>query len=300
MEKIIKEYNLFWQYPVITEKTFYLQNKNDEKLLQLPWATIIDKHLNINKIFMTIQKKINMKFTYYTCCQHISFRNLIPFFKKIQIKVVYSPHKIIGEDYINGIKIEPCPLYAVNYEDSTKNNEFKNKDFRSIDRKYLYSFMGGYNSKFYMSNIRNNIFNLPNKPYNYINNTGNWHFNKVVYSNKQNAKQELNIDNSHINNTINYNNILLDSIFSLCPSGSGPNSIRFWESLAVGSIPVLLSDKLDLPKNINWHDIIVTIPEKEISNIDTILNNISLKKQKQMRINCLKIYEKLRNNYKNI
>ncbi|ADO67293.1 putative exostosin family protein [Cafeteria roenbergensis virus] len=300
MEKIIKDYNLFWQYPVITEKTFYLQNKNDKKLLQVPWATIIDKHLNKNKIILDIKKHIDMKHTYYTCCQHISFRDLIPFFKKIQISVVYSPHKIKGEDYINGIKIEPCPLYAVNYEDPTKNHEFKNKDFMSIKRKYLYSFMGGYNPKFYMSEIRNNIFNLPIKPYNYINNTGNWHFNKIVYSTKQNAKQELNIDNSHINNTKNYNNILLDSIFSLCPSGSGPNSIRFWESLAVGSIPVLLSDKLDLPKNINWQDIIIIIPEKEISNIDIILNNISVEKQEQMKLNCLNIYEKLKCNYKNI
>ena len=48
---ILKKFNLFWQYPVITEKTFYEQNKDDEKYLGLPWATIIDKRYNINIIF---------------------------------------------------------------------------------------------------------------------------------------------------------------------------------------------------------------------------------------------------------
>ena len=29
MESFIEEEGLFWQYPVITEKTFYHQNKDD-------------------------------------------------------------------------------------------------------------------------------------------------------------------------------------------------------------------------------------------------------------------------------
>ena len=41
-EKIIKDLGLFWQYPVITEKTFYLQNKENENYIGLPWATIHD------------------------------------------------------------------------------------------------------------------------------------------------------------------------------------------------------------------------------------------------------------------
>ena len=43
--------------------------------------------------------------------------------------------------------------------------------------------------------------------------------------------------------------LLLNSKYTLCPSGSGPNSIRLWESLACGSIPIILSDTLDLPSH---------------------------------------------------
>ena len=42
-DKILSQLKLFWQYPVITEKTFYQQNKDNEKYIGFPWATIIDK-----------------------------------------------------------------------------------------------------------------------------------------------------------------------------------------------------------------------------------------------------------------
>jgi hypothetical protein len=51
--------------------------------------------------------------------------------------------------------------------------------------------------------------------------------------------------------------LLLDSRFTLCPSGSGPNYIRLWESLACGCIPVLLADTLDLPNHKLWDESIV-------------------------------------------
>ncbi len=48
----------------------------------------------------------------------------------------------------------------------------------------------------------------------------------------------------------------------MCPSGSGPNSIRLWESLGFGCIPVLLSDTLRLPGTTEeWDEAIVRVPE---------------------------------------
>ena len=48
-----------------------------------------------------------------------------------------------------------------------------------------------------------------------------------------------------------------DSKYTLCPSGSGPNSIRLWEALAVGSLPIVLSDNLDLPNHELMYDSIL-------------------------------------------
>lgn len=295
-ELILNKTLLFWQYPVITEQSFFNQNYNDPYYFGMPWATIIDKRINISEVFKLLIQYVNGE--YYTCCQHISFRKLIPLFKLLKIKILYTPHKIKDEDEINGIKIMPCPLYAVNIEDNKRNKEFKDIDFFNVNRKYLYSFMGGF-QRGYLTNIRNDIFNMEHHESSIIINTGDWHFNTTVYSNKQNVENDLNIDVNHIKKTSKYNNILLNSKFSLCPSGSGPNSIRFWESLASGSIPILLADTLDLPYNIEWEKAILIIPEKNYHKIPYILKNISEEEEKERRKNCIEIYHKLRNNFKN-
>lgn len=297
-EKLLNTTGLFWQYPVITEKEFYNQNKNDPYYMGIPWATIIDKRVNINKLFKIIIPYLKHK-KYYTCCQHIYFRKLIPLFKVLGITHVYTPHKIKGEDQIYGIILIPSPLYAVNIEDQRKNKDFLEVNFIEKERTFLYSFMGGYQRE-YLTDIRKKIFTLKGKDKNTcIINTGGWHFNNVVYSSKQNKEKELNIDKDHIDKTHNYNQLLLNSRYSLCPSGSGPNSIRFWESLAVGSIPVLLADTLELPYNIKWEEAIVIIKESDIFKINSILGEISIEKEHSMRQKCIEIYQSLKANYKN-
>jgi len=294
---------LFWQYPVITEKTFFEQNKGNPNYLGLPWATIIDKRINLNNIYRFILKnKLNKnKSNCFTCCQHISFRKLINFWKLIGVKTVYSPHKVIGEDEINGVKIISCPLYAVNVEDKERNKLIKGTDILNSRRDILYSFAGGYQPNDYLTDIRARIFQLNSRHKSdvYIKNTGDWHFNKVVYSNKQNHIGELNEDNLHKQKTYKYNELLLKSKYTLCPSGSGPNSIRFWEALGTGSIPVLLADTLELPENKLWDSAIIKIKEAEIDNIDEVLRKISQDEENKRRKICLELYEFYKNNYRN-
>lgn len=304
-ETIMNNYKLFWQYPVITEETFYTQNKNDDNYIGFPWATIIDKRYNLNIIFQIIKPYIdknnqlnNIK-TYYTCCQHIHFRHLIDFFKALNITIVYSPHKVIGEDKINDIYIKPCPLYAANIEDIHRSQLFQNVDFMNIDRKYLYSFQGAYDKQCYLTNIREKIFNMKHPDNCYIKNIGLWHYNDIVYSNKQNNDKELNENNTHTNNTYEYNKLLLDSRFSLCPSGSGPNSIRLWESLAIGTIPIILADSYELPIHELWDKSILRIKECDLNKIPDILSNITEKQEKEMRLNCIELYNYFKTNYKN-
>ena len=296
-ELFLKNTSLFWQYPVITEKSFYEQNKNNKSFIGLPWATILDKRVNTNHLIRIILKMLKTQ-PEYTCCQHISFRKLIPLFKVLKIKTLYSPHKIKGEDCINGINILPCPLYAVNIEDPKRNADFLNKDFMNIDRPYLYSFIGAYQND-YMSNIRLKILQMKKTDDSIIINSGDWHFNRVVYSTSQNDKGDLNQDSKHEEKTKKYNDVLLKSKYSLCPSGTGPNSIRFWESLACGSIPVLLSDKMELPENSLWEKSIICVSENKLDLVRGILSEISKEEEYIRRTNCLKIYKYFKNNYKN-
>ena len=67
----------------------------------------------------------------------------------------------------------------------------------------------------------------------------------------------------------------------------------------IGSIHVLLSDTLELPKDINWNNTIVIVKENEIFNIENILKTIPFQREQIMRQNCINAYNKLRNNFCN-
>lgn len=294
---LIKKYNLFWQYPVITELNVFRQQINNENYIGLPWATIIDKKINITNLIYELKSKLKDK-EYITCCQHVSFRKIIPILKLLNIKVLYASHKIINEEYINDIKIIAIPLYAVNIEDVSKNKEFKNIDFINIERNLLYSFIGGYNKNWYLTDIRQRIYNMKHPKNTMVRYTGEWHFEKIVYEHQVKLLKLSDKDiNSHNNKTRLYNLILLKSKYSLCPSGSGPNSIRFWESLGCGSIPILLADTYDLPKHNLWDKAVIRVDEKNLEDIPDILNKITNEEENKMRENCLKIYNDFRNNF---
>lgn len=297
--EILLKFKLFWQYPVITEKTFHVQNKEHENFFGFPWATIIDKRYDLNIIFKLIKPYMRENVQYYTCCQHISFRKLIPLFKSLNIYTVYTPHKILFEDKLSDIQLNPCPLYAVNIEDPSRNEVFSNCEPLNLKRKFLYSFQGAYHPSWYLTDIRKRIFEMKHPDNCYVNHIGNWHFDNVVYNKLQNNEYTLNESDSDKERTVKYNRLLLDSRYSLCPSGSGPNSIRFWESLAVGSIPILLADTLELPSHELWDEAIVRIPENKLEELQTILASISQEKEQEMRKNCMILYEYYKNNYIN-
>ena len=164
----------------------------------------------------------------------------------------------------------------------------------------LYSFAGGYQPADYMSRIRPNILRMKHPQETLIENTGMWHFDKIVFNkDSQNMAEEIKESISHKKSTESYNKLLLNSQYSLCPSGSGPNSIRFWEALGAGSIPILLSNYLELPKHELWDKAILRLMEADVYKIPEILSKISTVREKEMRRNCLKIYEHFKLNYKN-
>lgn len=294
--RVIDECNLFWQYPVITEQEFYNQNFHLDNVVGFPWATVLDKNINANQVFQYLSNFLHPEREYVTCCQHIRFRELVPLFQSLNIKTVYTPHKCLGEDSLGDIELKPVPLYAVNFEDETRNAEFQNIDLLKCKRDLLYSFLGGLQPG-YLTDIREKIFSLPKREDTLIVNTGGWHFNEMVYSNMQNANLDKLITPSHEQKTKVYNETLLRSRYSLCPSGTGPNSIRFWESLAVGSIPILLADTLELPYHPLWNEAIIHLGERFIGGIDFLLEEISPEEERLRRENCIKIYNDFRSNF---
>ena len=60
-----------------------------------------------------------------------------------------------------------------------------------------------------------------------------------------------------------YIELIKDSKFILCPRGQGLNSIRFFESIAAGRIPILISNEVKLPLNniIDWSSYVIHLKE---------------------------------------
>ena len=95
------------------------------------------------------------------------------------------------------------------------------------------------------------------------------------------------------NEQYKYNEILNSSIFSLCPEGTGPNTIRLWESLSIGVIPVIYSDDWEPPKidKYSWEDFSIFIPKKDYEKTLDILLSISEEKLKIMQTNAINAYQ---------
>ena len=179
------------------------------------------------------------------------------------------------------IKIIPISLFPVQYR---KLNE---KLIDTSDRKIFASFIGCYNQKIYISDIRLKLYNIFSKYSDcLIKETKEWHYQSYVYKDKIELKLE---------DELEYKLSLSQSIFSLCPSGSGPNSIRIWESMSYGTIPVILADNLVLPKieGVNYEDCFIIWKESEIENLYEYLKKIDIQKIESMSKKCIELF----NNY---
>jgi hypothetical protein len=61
------------------------------------------------------------------------------------------------------------------------------------------------------------------------------------------------------------------SHFVLCPRGAGVGTIRFFEVMAAGIAPVLLSDDYELPPGPDWDSFLLRIPERDIARLPQLL-----------------------------
>ena len=128
---------------------------------------------------------------------------------------------------------------------------------------------------------------------------------RVLQSFKKNINLEANIilrkrkDNRHISKEkykFEYWNNMLDSPFTLCVRGNGNFSVRFYETLALGRIPVLIDTDCVLPlsNEIDWnkHCIIVSNENsyRIAESVQMSLNEISNKEIKNMQIENRKLW----------
>lgn len=59
--------------------------------------------------------------------------------------------------------------------------------------------------------------------------------------------------------------------FVLCPRGNGASSIRLFEAMESGRVPVIISDSLILPQCVSWDRCSIRIAERDLRHVPAIL-----------------------------
>jgi len=264
-----------WQYPVITEKyayemahKFLINDKFNKNVVYFgfPWATLIDKlfhnqdkteaNLLMEKL-MSFKSELQKYKRVITVCQQIRMLQFEYIFNEVGITDIFWPHTTKEQKVLPSyphISLHPFPLYPVQAVDFEETN---------AEKKYLYSFVGTRPSKSYLTDSRNNIINyLSGDKRGLIKAREQWHYNKIVYDYQ--VLKRVKETNGLLDKSASeeFKEVMNQSVFALCPSGSGPNSIRLWEAIGFGVIPVVLSDAYLPPGELTlWDEATVTCPE---------------------------------------
>lgn len=246
----------YWQIPAATEKAAFesmLNHSNDFRFdyYGFPWATIIDgvrgSSAKASEVLSALHLASKCSETgnrrRVTVAQHIHALKYIDLFKASGITDLFWSHTTRQQTEIQGIRLHPFPLFPAQTPNGLEAGSL------SRPRQYLTNFIGAYNPAIYLSNVRQHIFNDADRwPDVLIIKRDAWHFDRAVYdeqiSGKSASKQHKQVERRR---TEEYLDAIKNSWFTLCPTGSGPNSIRIFESLCLGSIPIILTRDLALP-----------------------------------------------------
>lgn len=283
----IVAFNAFWQEPAITEKHAYDQmcilapDIYDATYIGFPWATLIDATERGTDVAESLRRELKILLSdcprtsiVLTVCQHIKYEKYLSLFREIGITDLYASHTPTQTLIQRSIRVHPFQLYPVQLPPADgcsatcDIDEFSRRDV-------VFSYVGAH-SKSYLSPAREWIHqHLTGSDKSIIVRRNEWHYDKQVYNRQilgQELPQEILLEEEL--RAAEYRAVMARSMFALCPSGTGPNSIRFWESIEFGTIPVLISDTMTLPgQPDDWKNSVVRIPESEegIKSIPSVL-----------------------------
>jgi hypothetical protein len=287
-----------WQYPAITEKHAFNKLKSlgiENKAvcyIAFPWATYIDRLKNgkdVKSILDSLKTKlIEVDISGFkkvvTVCQHIRLLDIIDTLESLGITDVFWSHKIKEQDSKGAITIHPFPLFPTQVANPNDSNV---KDI-------LYSFVGARSTQWYLTNVRELILDcLKSSDDVVIKGREAWHYNDVVYKKQvQGIELAKEVLDKNQENEKEYLDVMRRSKFALCPSGAGPNSIRLWECVEMGIVPVILADTYAAPKSLELFEsstVIVSESELGVLSLDETIRGISVRKYQQMLDNLLSL-----------
>lgn len=248
-------YPFDWQEPAATERAAWESMRDAGRdapfeYVALPWATLIDG-LNrgaakvrallavLAEIHCSHPRKAERR---VTVAQHIEAMLYPELLTAVGITDVFWSHAILGQEQVDGMRIHPFPLYpaqAPSLQPATAKTD---------GRRWLANFIGAYRAGLYLSNVRDLIYADAGRWDDVlIVRRESWHFDRIVYEEQvRGLKPSEALVAKERAMAEEYLDAIRQSWFTLCPTGSGPNSIRVFECLALGSIPIVLTRTLRL------------------------------------------------------
>jgi hypothetical protein len=284
---------LDWQSPNLTEQSAAQRHSGESsRYVAAPWASYIDAPAAHPPPELLPPRpkgdESEEKNAVHTVCQHVYWDEALSWWNSTAITDVWLSHAAesglrpgkctnatgIAQSNRRHARVHAWPLYAVNVEIPTRSDGLsfgKNPRLKH----YLASFVGAY-MPHYLTESRCKLQMHQDNPSLYIRITGSkWHLDQEA---SHPPKNESSPDATTLEAIHLYNRVLSDSVFALCPAGAGRNTIRLWEALAVGAIPVLLDEPPLFPRGgslpaIDWNRIVVQLAPEDIPNLPRILRS---------------------------
>ena len=203
---------LYPQDPVPTEYSAYkaLLNNPLEKNINYLAIPWVQLIKNLDK-YKEALAKIKLNGG-FTICQHFQYEKILPILKEIGIDTLFASN---AEKEDLDIKVLPFPHYPITGADPKNEKDI------------WYSFIGSKTHK-----VREKLFLMKHPENSVVIRRKGW----LIWQTAAEREE--------------YKDVLARSRFSLCPRGHGASTIRFWESLQAGAIPVLIADDMKLLPNI--------------------------------------------------
>jgi hypothetical protein len=316
----------FWQYPAATEKQAFDNHRRlppgsnldpaariVHTYLGLPWATYIDRKHFPEDVAQWLQPRVlglrrlaaelGWRLAVHTVCQQIHWRRIVGQLQALQVTDLHLSHaETVHADTAarTGLRLHSWPLIAPNVEDPARSAGLvAGKPLH--EKRYLASFIGAH-MPHYRSDVRLRLLEAAKASGRsdvLVDLGSEWHFNKVVYKEQvQNKALTATEAQAHDSATQRYNEVLSDSVFSLCPEGAGPNTLRVWESMAVGAIPVILADTwVPPPPTADQPDLgesCVFHPQREVDSLFARLVAMPPAERERRQRACIEAYRRVR------
>lgn len=255
-----------WQQPNATEAFAASCLAAAEPTLQqgylaFPWASCIDRVRRGFSVSPPAPCGVDQRGASVTVCQHIWVLDHLDLFRRAGITDLFWSHATQGVQHVDGIRIHPFPLYPVRCATHPPAELL----LPPTQRPLLYSFQGAYAPGLYLTPVRDWLLDLPPRADAQLERRSEWHYEQAVYREQVLGQSADAVRHAQLTAEADaYASTLQSSCFALCPSGSGPNSIRLWEALGYGAIPVILSDQLQLPGPAElWQSAVLFVPETQ-------------------------------------